>query len=133
MIVTPLYAGILTLVFVVLSFRVIRGRYAARAALGDGGDRRLLRRQRVHANFAEYVPLALILMALIELQRGLGWTLHAIGLALLIGRLAHAYGVSQEPETMRFRQIGMILTFAALVTGAAANLWLALVKYTMVP
>ena len=133
MIVTPLYAGILALIFVVLSFRVIRRRYDARAALGDGGDRRLLRAQRVQANFAEYVPLALILMTLIELQRGLGWTLHAIGLALLIGRLAHAYGVSQEPETMRFRQIGMILTFAALVIGAAANLWLALVKYTMAP
>lgn len=129
MIVTPLYAGILTLIFVFLSFRVIRGRYAARAALGDGGDRRLLRHQRAHANFAEYVPLALILMALIELQSGPGWVLHAMGMALLVGRPVHAYGVSQEPETLRFRQIGMVLTFTALTVGAAANLWLALAKY----
>lgn len=133
MIATPLYAGILTLIFVVLSVRVIRARYTAKVRLGDGGDRRLLRAQRVQANFAEYVPLALILMTLIELQRGISWVVHVVGLLLLVGRLAHAYGFGGDPGVFRLRQAGMTLTFAALIAGAAANLWLALAKYTMAP
>ena len=66
--VTPIYAGLLALLFILLSMRVIGTRRAARVALGDGGIPALLRRQRVHGNFAEYAPLALLLMALAELQ-----------------------------------------------------------------
>ena len=60
---------LLALFFVVLTFRVIGKRRVARISLGDGGDRGLLRRQRAHANFAEYVPLALILMICAEMQQ----------------------------------------------------------------
>ena len=122
--ITPLYAGIVTLFFVFLSFRVIGGRRAARVALGDGGDRILLRRLRVHGNFAEYVPLAIVLMALAELQGAPAWTLHLTGAVLIAGRLVHAYGVSQEPEQLKLRVTGMALTFTALITGAMTNLGL---------
>lgn len=81
-----------------------------------------MRRLRVHANFAEYVQLGLILMALAELQGRQSWTLHLVGLALLVGRSAHAYGVSQEPERPAYRVIGMALTLGALIAGANANL-----------
>ena len=104
--VTPVYAGLLALLFIFLSVRVIGMRRSARVALGDGGNPALLRRQRVHGNFAEYVPLALILMALAELQNPPGWMIHAIGIPLLLGRAAHAYGVSCEPEMLRVRVSG---------------------------
>jgi len=65
--ITSTYAAILAIVFVVLSVRVVMQRCAVQVSLGDGGNLSLLRRQRAHANFAEYVPLALILMALTEL------------------------------------------------------------------
>ncbi|MEM7221526.1 MAG: MAPEG family protein [Pseudomonadota bacterium] len=124
MTITPIYAGLATLIFVALSFRVIRARRGAGVALGDGGDSHLRRCQRVHGNFAEYVPLALLLMALAELQGTSGWLINAIGLALIAGRLIHAYGVSQEPETIPIRVAGMSLTFVALITGALTNLGL---------
>jgi len=120
--VTPVYAGLLALMFILLSVRVIGMRRAARVALGDGGNPALLRRQRVHSNFAEYVPLALLLMALAELQHLPDWLIHAIGILLLVGRATHAYGVGCEPELPRARVLGMALTFAALGTGAVANL-----------
>ncbi|HUL05784.1 MAG TPA: MAPEG family protein [Candidatus Acidoferrum sp.] len=120
--VTPVYAGLLALMFILLSVRVIGMRRAARVALGDGGNPALLRRQRVHGNFAEYVPLALLLMALAELQHLPDWLIHAIGILLLVGRATHAYGVGCEPELPRARVLGMALTFAALGTGAVANL-----------
>ena len=126
MTVTASYAALATFIFLFLSFRTIAGRRAVGVALGDGGDRVLLRRQRAHGNFAEYVPLALLLMALAESQSAPAWDLHVMGLALLAGRLVHAYGVSQEPETLKLRVLGMVLTFFSLVTGAVSNLALAM-------
>ena len=125
--ITPVYAGLFALFFVALSLRVIRFRRSARISLGDGGDEELRRRTRVHANFAEYVPLTLVLMALAELQGQPDWTIHLIGALLGIGRVAHAYGVSQAPQVLKLRVLGMVMTIAAIVTGAAANLAVALV------
>ncbi|MDJ0896439.1 MAG: MAPEG family protein [Alphaproteobacteria bacterium] len=120
--ITPIYAGVATLFFVFLSIRVIGGRRDAHVGLGDGGNRFLQRRLRAHGNFAEYCPLGIVLMALAELQNTPVWTLHMIGTALIVGRLVHAYGVSREPEPIRLRVIGMVLTFMALISGALTNL-----------
>jgi uncharacterized membrane protein YecN with MAPEG domain len=126
--ITPIYASILALFFVVLTFRVIGQRRIARISLGDGGNRRLLRRQRVHANFAEYVPLALVLMLAAEMQQTQQWFLNTIGLFLVVGRVVHAYAVSKEPEPSNIRAAGMFLTIVALVFGAAGNLILVLAR-----
>ena len=122
MMITPVYAAVLALIYVALSVRVIGARRSARVALGDGGNPALLRRQRVHANFAEYVPLALILMLLAEQQSMPAAIIHALGACLLAGRLFHAIGVSRHPERLWQRVTGMSLTFTALVAGALANL-----------
>lgn len=122
--VTPVYAGLITLLFVVLSFRVIGMRRSAHVGLGDGGNRILQRRLRAHGNFAEYVPLALLLMALAELQAAPLWALHLVGMVLIGGRLLHAFGVSREPETIKLRVIGMAMTFAVLLAAALMNLGL---------
>lgn len=122
--ITPVYAGLVALLFVFLSIRVIGARRAARVGLGDGGNRLLLRRQRAHGNCAEYAPLAIVLMALAELQGTPPLLLHVIGIVLIAGRLVHAYGLSQEPEPSLARTLGMALTFAAIIIGALANLGL---------
>ena len=122
MIITPVYAALAGLLFVFLSFQVIGMRRATHVGLGDGGHRLLLRRLRVHGNFAEYVPISLVLMALAELQSAPGLVLHVIGTALISGRVLHAYGVGREPERTKLRVTGMVLTFLALITAAMANL-----------
>jgi len=58
--ITALYAGLLAPLFILLSIRVIDVRRTARISIGHGDDPELLRRMRVHANFAEYAPFALI-------------------------------------------------------------------------
>jgi uncharacterized membrane protein YecN with MAPEG domain len=121
--ITALYAGLLAPLFILLSIRVIRWRRGAKVAVGDGGDAILLRRMRVQANFAEYVPFALLLMALAESLHTWTWFLHLLGLALLAGRLSHAYGVSQPRETFAFRVAGMIATFTVIGVAAAACIY----------
>lgn len=118
---TAAYCALLTLGYIVLSVRVIGKRRSVGAALGDGGNAALLRRQRAHANFAEYVPLALVLMLVAELQGPPNWLLHAFGIPLLIGRIVHAYGISRNVEPPRARVLGMALTFAALIGGALSD------------
>ena len=116
MTVTPLYAGLLAIWFFVLSVRVILGRTGpGNPSLGDGGNPAMLRRIRGHANFAEYVPLVLVLMALLELSGSPKWQLHAIGSALLVGRLLHGYAFSFTQQHVLGRSAGIALTLVALL------------------
>lgn len=120
--IVPIYAALLALLFVGLSVRTLRLRGALRIAVGDAGNPVMLRAMRVHANFAEYVPLALLVLHFAESAGAAPLLVHALGVALLLGRCAHAYGVSQVQEDLRFRVTGMALTFGALIAGAATIL-----------
>ncbi len=115
MVTTPLYAGLLGLFYFYLSFRVVRLRRICHAGFGDAGDKLLMRAIRVHANFSEYVPLVIILMALAELQNVSLYLIHLVGILLLIGRASHAFGMSRQPEITGTRTVGMGLTFTALI------------------
>ena len=86
--ITALYAGILALIFVALAINVTRHRVKLRVALGDGGNPEMLRMIRLHANAVEYIPLALVLMALYELNGGWHVALHIIGIVLIVARAA---------------------------------------------
>ncbi|MBC3881963.1 MAPEG family protein [Undibacterium sp. LX40W] len=112
--VLPLYAAIFGLFYIFLSFRTINLRRKSRRSLGDGGDAALNRAIRVHGNFAEYVPLALVLLFLLESQAYSRVLVHVFASLLLAGRLIHAYGVSQLKEKLIFRMVGMILTFTSI-------------------
>ena len=120
--VTPIYAGLLALLYLLLSYRVIQRRIEGRIAHGDGDDAELILRMRVHANFNEYVPLALILLALAEMQSAPGWVVHLLGAGLLVGRLGHAWGMSQTPGKPLGRGGGTVLTYAVLLVAALANI-----------
>lgn len=122
LVVVPIYAAVLAVLFVALSIRAIGARRAAKVAIGPLGREALDRRLRVHANFAEYAPFALLLLALAEARGAPGVALHAGALILLIGRVSHAWGVSRAPENFRFRVAGMAMTFAAIAAGIAAIL-----------
>jgi uncharacterized membrane protein YecN with MAPEG domain len=112
--ITAFYAALLAFLFLLLSMRVIAQRREARVEIGLGESQELLRRARVHANFAEYVPMALVLLALAESLKAPGIILHGLGLALLAGRLVHAYGLSQTPHILRLRVTGMTLTLTTM-------------------
>jgi uncharacterized membrane protein YecN with MAPEG domain len=113
--VVPLYAAALSVLFVLLSIRVIRMRQARRIAIGVAGDAELERRVRVQANFVEYVPLTLVLLTMAELRGAPPFLLHALCLCLLAARASHAWGVSHAPENFRFRIVGMVGTFTVIV------------------
>ncbi len=117
--ITAFYASLLAILFVGLSMRVIRLRGLVRVAVGAGGDPALERAIRVHANCAEYAPIGLLLLLLVELSGYTPWVVHANGVALLAGRTIHAWGMSRTNEVIRLRAIGMVATFVTLASCAA--------------
>ena len=120
--VTPLYAILLTLLYMVLTTRVIMERRGNRFAYGNNDSKRVEAKIRAHANWAEYVPIALLLMLMAELQGIPALWLHVTGLILLIGRLAHGYGMSYRPRDFRFRTYGMLLTVTAIPLALLLNI-----------
>ena len=114
MIVTPTYAGLLALVFFVLSLRVVALRGHG-ASLGDGGNPMLLRRIRAHGNFTEYVPFILLMMGILELSHFSTYLLHALGITLVVARLLHGYALSFTDKFKFGRFWGTTLTFGLVL------------------
>jgi uncharacterized membrane protein YecN with MAPEG domain len=116
--ITGTYAAALTLLYLLLSARVITVRRSRRINLGDGNDADLQRRVRAHGNFAEYAPLGLILMLIAEQQDTAPVWLHLTGGLLVLGRFAHGVNFTFGLKSMPLRTGGMIATFFALFLGA---------------
>lgn len=113
-----LWSGLSILLLVVLSFRTIFTRKRLKVSFGDGGDPQLTAASRAFGNAAEYIPpclAILILMALLGFQPI--W-IHAIGGAMLLGRVLHAWGLGKAKQPSFGRMAGMILTQLALIVGA---------------
>ncbi len=119
---TPVYAALLAILFLVLSVRVARSRKATRILLGTEGDPELLRRVRVQGNCAEYAPLGLLLILIVELQGCPTWWVHGLGVLLLVGRVVHAWGVSQTDEPALIRGAGMVMTLSSIGLAAVTTL-----------
>ncbi|MHA6325140.1 MAPEG family protein [Roseivivax sp. CAU 1753] len=125
--VTPVYAGLLGLVYLALTWRVITRRGETRTSLGDGGDTALTRRIRAHANFAEFAPLGLVLLLVTELMGAPAIALHLAGLSLLLGRAMHGLALTRETPSMPLRSGGMVLTLLMILATSLAlvahSLW----------
>jgi uncharacterized membrane protein YecN with MAPEG domain len=122
---TAFYAALLALVYLGLSGWVMGSRVSDNVLLGDGGDASLLKRVRTHANFSEYVPLALILVALLEAGGSGHGLVQGLLLALLVGRILHPIGMFAAPNTPRqfaCRGGGILLTMATIAIAAIALL-----------
>ena len=124
--ITGIYASLLSLLMIGLSIRVSLARGKAGISLLDGGNREVAERMRMHGNFIETVPIALILMAIAESQQASFLIVNAIGLSLLAGRLMHPFGISYEKPAAIFRAAGMLATFLSMLISVAFILWKAI-------
>jgi uncharacterized membrane protein YecN with MAPEG domain len=122
MTITSIYAGLLAIWFVLLSYRVVQQRGHG-VSLGDGGDQVLLRRIRAHGNFAEYVPIILILLGALEFGGAKPWLLHVLGATLVVARLLHGIALSFTESWKFGRFYGTLLTFILLPVTGGLCLW----------
>ena len=123
--ITLLFACLHVLLMLGLAVPIARHRHAHKIGLGDGGDKLLARKIRVHGNFVEYVPFALLLLALLELCGLAVAAVWGFG-GLLLARLLHAAGLSRSGGYSIGRFWGTALTWLVFLLMALAGLWLSL-------
>ena len=123
--ITLFYAALLALVLIALSVRIVLLRRKHRIGIGVGEVRALERAVRAHGNFCEYVPIALILLLLLDLAPAVSdGVIHIFGCMLLVGRILHAIGLNQSAGTSIGRFLGTVLTWLMIVLSAFYGLGL---------
>lgn len=116
--ITGLYLSIFGLVLIFLIVRVVLLRMRYKVSLGDGGHDDLLRAMRVHGNYVETIPMALLVMLMVELGGASLWVVHAMGVTMIVSRVLHFIGLTHKGYDI-YRVIGMILMMSVYILGAA--------------
>lgn len=120
--ITALYASLIGVLLVLVSFRVASYRKNNQIGIGNNNDNQLERRIRVQANLVEYAPIALLLMYFCEI-RGVGHIyIHVFGILLVLARAAHAYGLNRSAGYTLSRFIGALTTFVLIIILSGVNL-----------
>lgn len=120
--ITAVYASLLAILYIILSYRVAQRRMRFQVGLGTGQNTELERAVRIHGNFAEYVPLVLLLLAVFEAGGGPAWAVHVAGAGLLVARGLHALGLTQSSGRSPGRFAGVITTWLIMLALAIGNL-----------
>lgn len=124
--ITALFAGLLVIFSLVLSFYAggFRGKSGISILFGHPENMELAERVRIHQNFLEYVPLALIMMGLIEINGGNTTFLYVFGVVLIISRIAHAIGLKHDNMAHPGRVIGAGGTALMSLIAAVYAIWM---------
>ena len=116
--ITLTIAAAAALLHVWLSVRVSQLRLRHKVLIGDEGNRSVGARMRAHGNYAENMPLFLILLALIEHGIGSELWLWIVALAFIVARLLHAFGMDRGTANW-MRLVGILVSWLLLLGLAA--------------
>lgn len=117
--ITVLYAGLLGILSMVLSVLCGSKRGKTGVSIGDGGNEIMMVAMRRHGNFVEHVPIALIVIALLEMNGVMAMAIHGLGGVLVFSRVAHAIGLQAGKDATPGRVVGALGTL--LVTAVASG------------
>lgn len=109
-----MWSGLLVLLMVILSIRVVMARRSNRILLGDGGNAQVALAGRVFGNASEYIPVGIAALVALTALGLPAYAIHAVGGTLFLGRLVHCVSLSDKKPTAG-RVLGMALTFLALL------------------
>jgi uncharacterized protein len=129
--ITALYAGLLGLVFVLVGLPIGVLRFRTGVSLYDGGNKALAVAIRRHANFFEFVPLALLLIAMLELNGASPMLVHGLGIALLIARIAHPFGLDYDEMRKPLRGLGAITTTIVIIIASVVLIYRTVLLWTL--
>ncbi|HEY9235692.1 MULTISPECIES: MAPEG family protein [Phenylobacterium] len=121
-----LWVGLHLILLLILSLLVVRQRRKHKVALGDGGIPELERAIRAFGNATEYIPAALIGIAVLAVVEAPALAVHLTGFLLFAGRVLHGFGLSRSGGTSLARAIGVTLTWLAYVFASVALLFYAI-------
>ncbi len=121
--ITALYAGILALIAITLGGVIGPIRLRTGISILHGENMVLATAVRRHGNFTESVPLALILLAALELNGCSAGLLHGLGIALVVARIAHPIGLRHDNVRNPLRGLGAGVTTLVTLIAAVMLIW----------
>ena len=121
--ITGLYTGLIIILVIVLAIRIALIRGQAGISIYHGGNTELGLRIRQHGNAVEIVPLALLAMAIIEVNGASELLLHGLGITLVIARILHPVGLKTDVVLTLFRAIGIFSSFGVMLIAGAVAIW----------
>ena len=121
--ITAFYAGLLALIAIALGVPIGAMRARTGISILHGDNMELATLIRRHANFTEGVPLALILLAALELNGASPGLLHGLGIALVAARIAHPLGLHHDNVRSPLRGIGAGGTILVTLIAAVMLIW----------
>ncbi|MFZ4604852.1 MAG: MAPEG family protein [Caulobacter sp.] len=119
---SALWVGLHVLLMLVLSLLVVRLRNKHKVFLGDEGIPELAQAIRAFGNAAEYVPIGVAGLIVLDLSGATPLLIHIAGFILFAGRVTHAVGLYNSVGTSIPRALGMTMTWCAYVFLVAALL-----------
>ena len=132
--ITLLATALLGLIFAVLSALVVVQRTTTKVILGSGETSQaaddpaantLLVAVRSQANFAEYVPITLLLIGFTELHTGPTLTIKLLAFGLVLARAMHPVGMRMKAPNP-FRAGGFVLSMLVVIAASVQALWVGL-------
>jgi len=121
--ITALYAAIMGLFIIYMAKRVTDVRLSMKGPPNDEQKKLLDVAVRAHGNAIEYIPIALILLGLAEMN---GWTMywvHGLGAMFVLARFSHAYGFTKSGGKLsKFRFHGILFSWLSIVALSVINL-----------
>lgn len=122
--VTAVFAAVTGLLLLVLSAQVVKYRIKYRQGLGVADDPEFEAAVRAHANLIEYAPLGLIMLGIAEVNGVSATLIYWTGMALVVGRILHAWGmINGKGQPHKARMVGILLTWLAILVAAGLLLW----------
>jgi len=121
-----LWVGLHLILLLVLSVLVVRQRRTHGVVFGDADVPALALAVRAFGNATEYVPAGLIAIVTLAVVGAPPLIVHIAGLALLLGRIAHAVGLSRSGGVSIGRTVGVTLTWLAYIVAAVALVFYAI-------
>jgi uncharacterized membrane protein YecN with MAPEG domain len=124
--VVALYGSLNALLNIYLASRVSETRRKEKVSIGTRDNKDVEVSSRIHGNNAEFVPLALVMLLIAELQGGSSMVLHILGGSLFVARILHAYGMPKpSPNFGRFT--GTAVTWTCI---AATSVWVLVMRFS---
>ncbi|EAU42618.1 hypothetical protein FP2506_07251 [Fulvimarina pelagi HTCC2506] len=121
-----IYCGLNIAILFWISFAIGRIRVRHQIMVGDGGNAHLAKAMRGHANAIEIMPMTLLALALAALLGAWPSVIHALGLALTIGRVLHGLHFTRAEAPLWQRMIGFGLSMASMLASAATAVFMGL-------
>jgi len=120
--VTALFSAILFFLYYYLAKNVIQIRRNNKIAIGFAKNKELEQAIAAHSNFNQYVPLGLIMMACMELNKIHFSIIFLVGISFTFGRIIHAKSFLKKTMNLKQRVQGMKFTFWTMIVMAVLNI-----------